>query len=921
MRPMILPAAVAAALATSLSLAAQDNPRDYTGGPAYGAPTSYPEGVLTPTVDLGLQTVEVEVPARFRDDVPEGLTVNLPPGFSVKVFAAGRLFRKPRLMAFDDDGVLHVGNMRRGQIVALPDRDGDGVADEQIVALRGFVEGHSLAFYKGDLYVGDENRVERARDHDGDLVYEEREVIIRGIPWEGWHDTRTIVFDEVEEKLYVSVGSSCDLCREEPGLQVVGNTAQRVPYSPERGKILQFNADGTGRRIFATGVRNVIGMALHPVTNELWANNNGHNEEGRFAPAEWIDIVRDNDFMGAPFVHGSGQWNNFRIPEYSKLLPITAGDSALVATYTTPVGLVPAHYAPMGIHFYTGDQFPSRYRNAAFVAFHAGQAKKSSHPGYNVSVLFSEPDGGNARIGEFMTGFQTGTTQGSVWGFPVGVVTDDDGSLYVTSDNRTHLVLKVTHSPLGGSWEHDLPETVTLAGPVRVRATVRLERLGDGGEPRVTADLSALGGPRSVALADAGDGTYTLEVDLVAGTLGPHDLLVTVEQDVGERTEVLRFRHTIDVRAPAWRHDLPVALVRADGAALRGTVRVGSLADDGPDPRVTADLSALGGPAAVPLTPAGDGAWVLDVRLDLEALPYGEYPIELVMEQEVGGRLYEVTYGHVLTVVPEDTQILGDGLAAGWEITGDRGADVLGTGHDGPVFHGASSVAVQADPGGLLDKWRLRLDTPESLTTFGFAGLRFAFHRGTVRKPVVNVLNLYVGEGAVDLVRSSPSYGIDFDTDGWQIVEVPFEAFRPVPERANRIRLEGTQVGTFYIDDARLVTSIPAAAPSDVLTAVTEALQDARPEELALGQNYPNPFNSETVIRYALPRETTVTLTVYDMLGQRVARLVYGLRPAGVHTVTWDGLDDGDRELATGLYLYRLEAGDRVLSRKLLLLR
>ena len=175
MRPMILPAVVAA---TSLALAAQDNPRDYTGGPAYGAPSSYPEGVLTPTVDLGLQTVEVEVPARFRNDVPEGLTVNVPPGFSVKVFAAGNLFRKPRLMAFDDDGVLHVGNMRRGQIVALPDRDGDGVADEQIVSLRGFVEGHSLAFYKGDLYVGDENRVERARDNDGDLVYEEREVIL-----------------------------------------------------------------------------------------------------------------------------------------------------------------------------------------------------------------------------------------------------------------------------------------------------------------------------------------------------------------------------------------------------------------------------------------------------------------------------------------------------------------------------------------------------------------------------------------------------------------------------------------------------------------------------------------------------------------------------------------------------------------------
>lgn len=151
-------------------------------------------------------------------------------------------------MAFDDNGVLHVGDMRNGQVVALPDRDGDGVADRKIVSLRGFEEGHSLAFYRGDLYVSDEDRVERARDRDGDLVYEEREVLISGLPWEGWHDTRTIVFDEINEKLYVTVGSSCDLCREEAGLQVVGNTSDPVPYSPERGKILQFNAAGTGRR-------------------------------------------------------------------------------------------------------------------------------------------------------------------------------------------------------------------------------------------------------------------------------------------------------------------------------------------------------------------------------------------------------------------------------------------------------------------------------------------------------------------------------------------------------------------------------------------------------------------------------------------------------------------------------------------------
>ena len=915
-------AVIAVALLSGVSLEAQqNNPRDYTGNPRYGAPDHYPVGMLTPKLDLALQPVAVEVPAQFRNQVPAGLTVNVPPGFKVSVFAAGSFFNKPRLMAFDDNGVLHVGNMRRGQIVALPDRNGDGIADEEIVALTGFVEGHSLAFHKGDLYVGDEDRVVRAHDADGDLVYEEREDFITGIPWEGWHDTRTLVFDEINEKMYLSVGSACDLCRQEPGLQVVGNSNEQVPFSPERGTILEFNADGTGRRIFATGVRNVIGMALHPLSNQLWANNNGNNEEGRFAPAEWIDIVRDNDFMGSPFVHGDNVWSNFEIPEYQNILPITQADSLLVASYTKPVGLVPAHYAPMGIHFYTGDQFPRSYHNAAFVAFHAGAAKKSSDPGYNVSVLFSEPDGSNARIGEFMTGFQTGTTQQSVWGFPVGLVTDDEGSLYVTSDNRSELILKVTHSELGGTLETNLPPSVLLASPVHVRATLNLERqVEGGGVPRVTADLSALGGPAEVLLVDQGDGTFSLEIDLVAATLGAHQVLLRVEQELDDKTEVLRFTRIIEVLPPSWNHDLPNALNHGDGVDLQATIHIEALSPEGSAPQVTADLSAIGGPASVSLTPMGDDSYRLEVRLEMADLPFGKHPISVLLQQEVGGELHSVRFEHILALVPRDLSILNDVLTAGWQIKADRGAEVLGSMADGPVFHGQTATAVHTELAGLLDKWRLEVSTPAKVDRFGFAGVRFAFHRGTMEKPIVNLLNLYVGSGAVDLVRAAPSYGIDFDLDEWQIVEVPFEDFVPVPRDVSSIRLEGSQRGTFYIDDVRLVTAIPSAPPFLVPTAVTEQFQ-ALPDLFDLEQNYPNPFNSETLIRYTLPRETTVDLVVYDMIGQQVARLVYGRRVAGMHTVTWDGRDDADHKLATGMYMYRIQAGEQSSSRKLLLLR
>ena len=100
-----------------------------------GAQEEYPPDTLTPEIDLELQEVPVQVPEKYRDDVPEGLTLNLPPGFSAKVFAAGAPLRKPRFMAFSPEGVLHVANMGRDQIVAFPDRDKDGVADEAIVAL------------------------------------------------------------------------------------------------------------------------------------------------------------------------------------------------------------------------------------------------------------------------------------------------------------------------------------------------------------------------------------------------------------------------------------------------------------------------------------------------------------------------------------------------------------------------------------------------------------------------------------------------------------------------------------------------------------------------------------------------------------------------------------------------------------------
>mgnify|MGYP001241290174 CR=1 FL=1 len=167
---------------------------------------------LTPRADIELQSVPVLVPDHF-DHLPARLNLNLPPGFSVRMYAAFESVDRPRFMAFDDKEVLHVANMNDKQIVALPDRDGDGFADQAVVVAEGFSRPHSLAFFDGDLYVGDRNRIVRLRDVDGDGVYEQRETFAADIPSSGSHSTRTLVIDEPQHDLACQLAVAGRRCR------------------------------------------------------------------------------------------------------------------------------------------------------------------------------------------------------------------------------------------------------------------------------------------------------------------------------------------------------------------------------------------------------------------------------------------------------------------------------------------------------------------------------------------------------------------------------------------------------------------------------------------------------------------------------------------------------------------------------------
>lgn len=354
----------------------------------------------------------VEAPGA-EADAPRGL----PPGFTLSVYAEG--LGKARFLAFGPDTknpggppVLYVTAVREGQVLALPDRDRDGRADEVVRFYQGLSSPHGLAWRDGWLYVGETHRVVRLRDTDGDLRADEREIVVPNLPDRGQHFTRTVGFGP-DGKLYVSVGSSCNVCRES---------------DRRRAAILRFNVDGTSPEIFAHGLRNAVGFTWHPDTKELWATDNGRDWLGDDLPPEELNLVRRGDDHGWPYCYGD------RIPDPDLGSPERCAKT-VPATFE-----MQAHSAPLGLGFYTGTMFPEEYRGDLFIAFH-GSWNRSVPTGYKV-VRVRFQDGKPVGIEDFVDVFVEG---GRVKHRPVDVLTGPDGALYISDDHRG-TIFRLTYS-------------------------------------------------------------------------------------------------------------------------------------------------------------------------------------------------------------------------------------------------------------------------------------------------------------------------------------------------------------------------------------------------------------------------------------------------------------------------------------------
>jgi len=352
----------------------------------------------------------------IRPAMGEGRVVDLnaPPGFRVTVFADG--LSSVRFLALGPDDVLYAADRGNNRIVALPDADGNGVADEIRPFAVDLNRPHNLVWQEDAWYVGVPTGVIRLRDTTGDGAADERTVLIDDYPT-GGHNTRTVEFLP-DGRMVVSVGSSCNVCDEADERR-----AAVVVYDPPMGE------RAAGERLFAGGLRNAVGLAIHPETGELWATNNGRDMMGDDLPPEAVYIVEDGGDYGWPRCHNG----EIEDPDY--------GFPGACDGVEMPVVNMQAHSAPLGLAFYTGRLFPRDYQDDLFIAFH-GSWNRSEPTGYKVVRLPFENGQPAAQVEDFITGWLH--ADGSAGGRPVGLAVGADGALYI-SDDKGGIVYRVEY--------------------------------------------------------------------------------------------------------------------------------------------------------------------------------------------------------------------------------------------------------------------------------------------------------------------------------------------------------------------------------------------------------------------------------------------------------------------------------------------
>ncbi len=338
---------------------------------------------------------------------PSSDKLTVPGGFKIEEFAMG--LGSPRFMALSSDKVLFVTIIGDGTVLALPDLNDDGKSDQTIKFIEDLKRPHGIAFHDGFIYVGETNQIVRYKYNGFDKESGKKEVIIPDLPTKG-HFTRTLAFGS-DAKMYVSIGSTCNVC---------------VEKDKRRATVMRFNPDGSGGEIYARGLRNSVGLSWHPVTDELWATDNGRDWLGDNLPPDEVNVIKMGKDYGWPYCYGDKVADpEFNNPEKCK-------------NTTAPALELQAHSAPLGLTFYNGEMFPPEYKGDLFIAFH-GSWNRSVPTGYKV-VRVKMKNGTPQDTEDFVFGWMTATKR---IGRPVDVLVGTQGELFI-SDDLGGAIYKIT---------------------------------------------------------------------------------------------------------------------------------------------------------------------------------------------------------------------------------------------------------------------------------------------------------------------------------------------------------------------------------------------------------------------------------------------------------------------------------------------
>ncbi|MFA5110193.1 MAG: PQQ-dependent sugar dehydrogenase [Desulfobaccales bacterium] len=377
--------------------------------------------LLPPPQDIAVKPPAAKGPGVEPLINPATIPLHLPPGFAINIFA--RHVKGARVLALDPEGNLLVSLTSQGQVAALPDKDNNGVADAAVTVLSGLNRPHGLAFGPEEpprLYVAETGQVS-AYDYDAAQLKAGNPQKIADLPPGGRHFTRTLLFlpPPREQRLLISVGSECDVC---------------VEKDWRYAKILAVDVGGGKLETHASGLRNAVFLARHPLTRHVWATEMGRDFLGDNLPPDEINLIMPGADYGWPWCYGKRVHDEQFDP---------GGTHRESCKETIPSFIdIPAHSAPLGLAFFPA-AWPKEFRYHLLVALH-GSWNRTMPTGYKVVRYKLDAAGNYLGAEDFITGWLT--PEGAL-GRPVDILIKDNGEMYI-SDDKAGVVYRVVYNPM-----------------------------------------------------------------------------------------------------------------------------------------------------------------------------------------------------------------------------------------------------------------------------------------------------------------------------------------------------------------------------------------------------------------------------------------------------------------------------------------